>query len=153
MELVSLPCNRDFTSASSYGLGWYKCAIATQWYQFHTTDARWFSLSTMKWYGFLLLACRTYIHFSVVEYGICRRNIYQRREQNKGHNWSLQWRHNERNGKFNHRCPGCLFNYSFRRRSKKTSKLRVIGRPLWGEIIYYNKIRVSINANYEIISE
>ena len=46
MELVSLRCNRDFTSASSYGLGWYKCAIATQWYQFHTTDAWWFSLMT-----------------------------------------------------------------------------------------------------------
>ena len=44
MELVSLRCNRDFTSASSYGLGWYKYAIATQWYQFHTTDAWWFSL-------------------------------------------------------------------------------------------------------------
>ena len=53
MELVSLPCNRDFTSASSYGLGWYKCAIATQWYQFHTTDAWWFSLNTyiyIYWY-------------------------------------------------------------------------------------------------------
>ena len=46
MELVSLHCNRDFTSASSYGLGWYKYAIATQWYQFHTTDAWWFSLMT-----------------------------------------------------------------------------------------------------------
>ena len=34
-----------FTSASSYGLGWYEYAIATQWYQFHTTDAWWFSLS------------------------------------------------------------------------------------------------------------
>ena len=38
MELVSLRCNHDFTSASSYRLGWYKYAIATQWYQFHTTD-------------------------------------------------------------------------------------------------------------------
>ena len=44
MELVSLRCNRDFTSASSYGLRWYKYAIVTQWYQFHTTDACWFSL-------------------------------------------------------------------------------------------------------------
>ena len=43
MEMVSLRCNRDFTSASSYGR--YKYAIATQWYQFHTTDAWWFSLS------------------------------------------------------------------------------------------------------------
>ena len=32
MELVSLRCNRDFTSAPSYGLGWYEYAIATQWY-------------------------------------------------------------------------------------------------------------------------
>ena len=48
MELVSLRCNRDFTSASSYGLGWYKYAIATQWYQFHTTDAWWFSLNIWK---------------------------------------------------------------------------------------------------------
>ena len=45
MELVSLCCNRDFTSASSYGLGWYKYAIASQWYQFHTTDAWWFFLN------------------------------------------------------------------------------------------------------------
>ena len=44
MELISLRCNRDLTSASSYGLGWYKYAIATQWYQFYTTDAWWFSL-------------------------------------------------------------------------------------------------------------
>ena len=44
MELVSLSCHRNFTSASCYGLGWYKYAIATQWYQFHTTDAWWFSL-------------------------------------------------------------------------------------------------------------
>ena len=46
MELVSLRCNREITSASSYGLGWYKYAIATQWYQFHTTGAWWFSLKT-----------------------------------------------------------------------------------------------------------
>ena len=44
VEMVLLRCNRDFTSASSYGLCWYKYAIATQWYQFHTTDAVWFSL-------------------------------------------------------------------------------------------------------------
>ena len=38
MELVSLSCNRVFVSAESYGLGWCKIAIATKWYQFHTTD-------------------------------------------------------------------------------------------------------------------
>ena len=40
---------------------------------------------------------------------------------------SLQWRHNERNGVSNHRRYDCLLNRLFRRRSKKTSKLRVTG--------------------------
>ena len=39
MELVLLRCNRDPTSPLSYWLGWYKSAIATRRYQFHTTDA------------------------------------------------------------------------------------------------------------------
>ena len=37
MELVSLSCNRVFISAESVGRGWCKIAIATKWYQFHTT--------------------------------------------------------------------------------------------------------------------
>ena len=43
MELVSLRWNHDFTSASSYGQDLYRYAIATQWYEFHTTDAWWLS--------------------------------------------------------------------------------------------------------------
>ena len=40
----------------------------------------------------------------------------------------LQWRHNERDGvPSNHRRLDCLLNRLFRRRSKKTSKLRVTG--------------------------
>ena len=31
-------CNRVFISAESVGRGWCKIAIATKWYQFHTTD-------------------------------------------------------------------------------------------------------------------
>ena len=38
---------------------------------------------------------------------------------------SLQWRHNDHNDVANHQAPGCLLNRLFRRRSKKTSKLRV----------------------------
>ena len=38
MELVSLSCNRVFISTESIGRGWCKIAIATKWYQFHTTD-------------------------------------------------------------------------------------------------------------------
>ena len=41
--------------------------------------------------------------------------------------WTLQWRYNERDGVSNHRCSDCLFNVCFKRRSKKTSKLRLTG--------------------------
>ena len=40
---------------------------------------------------------------------------------------SLQWRHNDHDGVSNHQPHGCLLNRLFRRRSKKTSKLRVTG--------------------------
>ena len=41
--------------------------------------------------------------------------------------YSLQWHHNERDSGSNHRGLDCLLNRLFRRRSKKTSKLCVIG--------------------------
>ena len=44
---------------------------------------------------------------------------------------SLQWRHKERSGVWNHRRLDCLLNRLFRRRSKKTSKLRVTGFCDW----------------------
>ena len=40
---------------------------------------------------------------------------------------SLQWRHNGHDSVSNHQPHDCLFNRLFRRRSKKTSKLRVAG--------------------------
>ena len=40
---------------------------------------------------------------------------------------SLQWRHNEHDGVSNHQPRECLIERLFRRRSKKTSELRVIG--------------------------
>ena len=40
---------------------------------------------------------------------------------------SLQWRQNEPNGVSNHRRLNCLLKLLFRRKSKKTSKLRVTG--------------------------
>ena len=40
---------------------------------------------------------------------------------------SLQWRHNGRGGVSNHQTHHCLLNSLFRRRSKKTSQLRVTG--------------------------
>ena len=40
---------------------------------------------------------------------------------------TLQWRHNGRDNVSNHQPHDCLLNRLFRRRSKKTSKLRVTG--------------------------
>ena len=40
---------------------------------------------------------------------------------------TLLWRHNGRDGVSNHQPHVCLLNHLFRRRSKKTSKLRVTG--------------------------
>ena len=51
----------------------------------------------------------------------------------------LLWRHNERDGVSNHQFHDCLLKRLFRRRSKKTSKLRVTGlcaenSPVDGEL-------------------
>ena len=53
-------------------------------------------------------------------------------------NITLQWRHNGRDGVSDHQPHDCLLNRLFRRRSKKTSKLRVTGLcvgnwPITGE--------------------
>ena len=49
---------------------------------------------------------------------------------------ALQWRHDERDGVSNNQPNDCLFSRLFRRRSKKTSKLRVTdlcegNSPVW----------------------
>ena len=41
--------------------------------------------------------------------------------------FSIDWRHNDHDGVSNHQPHDCLLNRLFRRRSKKTSKLRVTG--------------------------
>ena len=53
-------------------------------------------------------------------------------------NVGLQWRHNGRDGVSNHQSHDCVLNHIFRRRSNKTSKLRVTGlcegnSPVTGE--------------------
>ena len=45
---------------------------------------------------------------------------------------SLQWPHNERDGVSNYQYHDCLLNRLFRRRSKKTPKLRVTGLSVGG---------------------
>ena len=50
---------------------------------------------------------------------------YERASTTRGH--SSLWRHNGRYGVSNHQPHECLLNYSFKRRSKKTWKLRITG--------------------------
>ena len=65
---------------------------------------------------------------------------------------ALQWRHNESDGVSYHQRLQCLLNSWFRRRSKKTSKLRVTGfcpgnSPVTGE---FPDLRASIAENVSI---
>ena len=56
--------------------------------------------------------------------------------------FSLQWRHNEHDGVSNHHRPHCLLNRLFRRRSRKTSKLRVTG-------LYAGNYRWPVNSSHK----
>ena len=56
-----------------------------------------------------------------------QQNLYSLRLPCNYRAYSLQWRHNERDDVSNHQPHDCLLNLLFRRRSKKTSKLRVAG--------------------------
>ena len=48
---------------------------------------------------------------------------------------ALQWRHNECDGISNHQPHDCLLHHLFRRRSKKTSKLRVNGLSVGNSLV------------------
>ena len=60
---------------------------------------------------------------------------WNKRGQQLSFVWSrvqpLQWRHNERDGVSDHQSHDCLLNRLFKRRSKKTAKLRVTGLCEW----------------------
>ena len=67
--------------------------------------------------------------------------------------YSLQWRHNERDGVLNHQPHHCLLNRLLRCRSKKTSKLCVTGRrpvnsphkwPVTQKIFPFNDVIMSL---------
>ena len=59
---------------------------------------------------------------------IFRETHLQNKNGEMSNEWfSLRWRHNDHAGVSNHQPHGCLLNRLFRRKSKKTSKLRVTG--------------------------
>ena len=59
-----------------------------------------------------------YIHYSLHTRCLAKHN-------------ALHWRHNKRDGVSNYQSHDCLLNCLFRRRSKKTSKLRVTDLCAW----------------------
>ena len=75
----------------------------------------------------------------MIEIPMPGKTVFILRRDQKGFN-SLQWRHNEGDGVSNYQPHHCLINCLLRRRSKKTSKLRVTGlcvgnSPVTGEFI------------------
>ena len=58
---------------------------------------------------------------------ICLETLSKWNYSGCGFTHALQWRLNERDGVSNHQPHDCLLNGLFRRKSKKTSKLRVTG--------------------------
>ena len=55
------------------------------------------------------------------------KKLQLRRSHDRSKFITLRWRHNDHAGVSNHQPHGCLLNRLFRRKSKKTSKLRVTG--------------------------
>ena len=66
--------------------------------------------------------------------------------------WRLLWRHNECDSVLNYRRLYCLLNRLFRRRSKKTSKLRVRHWPMCGEFTGDRWIPAQRASNAESVS-
>ena len=69
---------------------------------------------------------------------------------------TLQWRHNDHDDVSNHRPHVCLLNRLFRRRSKKTSKLRVTGlcagnSPVTGEFATQRPVTRKMFPFYDVI--
>ena len=64
----------------------------------------------------------------------------------ENHGWALRWRHNGRASVSNHQPHACLLNRLFRRRSKKTSKLRVTGLCVWNSPGTGHRAQMASNA-------
>ena len=116
------------------------CAIALKWMSLNPPNEKSTLMQLMVWYhevtSHYLSQCWP---SSVSSYGVTRPqsvNVYSMKTL-----WpwlllellsflrgtTLQWRLNERDGVSNHQPQDCLLNRLFRRRSRKTSKLRVTG--------------------------
>ena len=80
-----------------------------------------------NWRNFLVLTTALYYKFGS-EFNIhVKYSIFHLKLMLLRWHYALQWHHNELDCVSNHQPYDCLLNHLFRRRSKKTSKLSVIG--------------------------
>ena len=78
------------------------------------------------------LICFMYVFSAIHSSFIGERKFHSTiAERNTIKPFTLQWRHNERNGVSNHLYHDCLLNHLFGRRAKKTSKFHVTGFCGW----------------------
>ena len=95
------------------------CQALIQW---HATVQLIFLILTKKWIPRPLVSqidCRSYTEATVRWERLLTADLLS--------HWALRWRHNGCDSVSNHLPHHCLLNRLFRRRSKKTSKLRVTG--------------------------
>ena len=86
--------------------------------------------------------------FALIELGIFKTTPEQFHRKSTS---TLHWRHNDHDGVSNHQPHDCLLNRLFRRRSKKTSKLRVTGLCV-GKSPETGEIRAQRASNAENVS-
>ena len=112
----------------SVWLIWYFLACPSDWFTCidilcgcYINDVAWSSIDevTLKYVGKMNLyeTATNIIKCGHRAYFLCVLHV----------NITLHWRHNDQDDVSNHHPHGCLLNRLFRRRSKKTSKLRVTG--------------------------
>ena len=100
-----------------------------------------FILLCQNLHHYCLFSNTTFTHFIVIGNSVrpCKRKYHWDQRPWRCHfKVALQWRHNEHNGVSNHQPHDWLLKRLFKRRSKKTSKLRVTGlcagkSPVTGE--------------------
>ena len=109
-SLLRLTVNNLFNDAESVvtsSLLWLRCCIKP----------------ILQWMNLVFSRVSACTHLNpTTKNSSCTIDVYERRKK-----WSLQWRHNGRDSVWNHQPHDHLLNRLFRRRSKKTSKLRVTG--------------------------
>ena len=84
-------------------------------------------ITSCKIYHGNIMVCKHFsLYWSFVK-GIDRSSFVSPSPMSSNAEFSLQWRHNGRDGVSTHQPHDCLLNPLFRRRSKKTSQLRITG--------------------------